>query len=85
MRERMPQRGVPSLCERNMGNLILLSRQDLQTRGIRYSRAQLWRKVKDGSFPQPVRLGENRVAWLSTEIDAWIEAISAARNSAEAA
>jgi predicted DNA-binding transcriptional regulator AlpA len=39
---------------------ILLSREDLKARGIRYSRAQLWRKVKDGSFPQPVRLGENR-------------------------
>lgn len=60
----------------------LLSRDDLKERGIRYSRAQLWRKVKDGSFPQPVRLGENRVAWLSTEIDSWIDAIAAARKSA---
>jgi prophage regulatory protein len=60
---------------------ILLSREDLKARGIRYSRAQLWRKVKDKTFPQPVRLGENRVAWLSTEIDAWIDAISAARNT----
>jgi prophage regulatory protein len=61
---------------------ILLSREDLKARGIRYSRAQLWRKVKDGSFPRPVRLGENRVAWLSTEIDAWIDAIAAARTEA---
>jgi prophage regulatory protein len=60
---------------------ILLSREDLKARGIRYSRAQLWRKVKDKTFPQPVRLGENKIAWLSTEIDAWIEAIAAARNS----
>ena len=59
---------------------ILLAREDLKARGIRYSRAQLWRKVKDGSFPRPVRWGENRVAWLSTEIDAWIDAIAAARN-----
>jgi prophage regulatory protein len=63
-----------------MPTLILLSREDLKARGIRYSRAQLWRKVKNGSFPRPVRLGENRVAWLSTEIDGWIDAISAARN-----
>jgi predicted DNA-binding transcriptional regulator AlpA len=54
--------------------------EDLYLRGIKYSRAQIYRKVKDGSFPQPVRLGENRIAWLSTEIDAWIEAIAAARN-----
>ena len=23
-------------------------------------------------FPQPIRLGPNRVAWLRSEIDAWI-------------
>jgi prophage regulatory protein len=63
---------------------ILLSREDLKARGISYSRAQIYRKVKDGSFPKPVKLGENKVAWLATEIDAWIEAISAARH-AEAA
>jgi prophage regulatory protein len=60
---------------------ILLSREDIKARGISYSRAQIYRKIKDGSFPPPVRLGENRIAWLSNEIDAWIEAIAAARNS----
>jgi prophage regulatory protein len=63
---------------------ILISREDLKARGISYSRAQLYRKVKDGSFPKPVRLGENKVAWLAAEIDAWIEEIAAARQ-AEAA
>jgi predicted DNA-binding transcriptional regulator AlpA len=43
--------------------------------------AQLWRKVKEKTFPAPVRLGENRIAWLSTEIDGWIDAIAAARKS----
>ena len=60
--------------------IILISREDLRTRGISYSRAQLYRKVKDKTFPAPVRLGENKIAWLSTEIDAWIEAIAAARD-----
>jgi prophage regulatory protein len=60
---------------------VLLSREDLKARGISYSRAQLYRKVKDKTFPAPVRLGENKVAWVSSEIDAWIEAIVAARNS----
>ena len=59
---------------------ILLSREDLCSRGIKYSRAQLYRKVKDKTFPPPVRLGENRIAWLASEIDAWIESIAAARN-----
>jgi prophage regulatory protein len=60
---------------------ILLSPDDLKARGIRYSRAQIWRKVKEKTFPPPVRLGENRIAWLSTEIDDWIAAITAARDS----
>jgi prophage regulatory protein len=59
---------------------VLLAREDLKARGISYSRAQLWRKVKDKTFPAPVRLGENKIAWQSTEIDAWIEAIAAARD-----
>lgn len=63
-----------------MSTPTLLSREDLKTRGISYSRAQLYRKVKAKTFPAPVRLGENKVAWLSTEIEAWIEAISAARH-----
>ena len=63
-----------------MSTPILISREDLRTRGISYSRAQLYRKVKDKTFPAPVRLGENKIAWLSTEIDAWIEAIAAARD-----
>ena len=32
----------------------------------------------DGSFPAPVRLGKNRVAWLENEIAKWIEAIAVA-------
>jgi prophage regulatory protein len=29
------------------------------------------RKVADGSFPRPVRLGERRVAWVENEIIEW--------------
>jgi prophage regulatory protein len=57
----------------------LLSREDLKAHGISYSRAQIYRKVKDGTFPAPVKLGANKVAWLSIEIDAWIKAIAEAR------
>ena len=62
-----------------MNTPILLSREDLKARGISYSRAQIYRKIKDGSFPTPVRLGEKRIAWLGHEIDDWIKALAAAR------
>ena len=32
----------------------------------------LWRRVKDGTFPKPVRISTNAVAWRSTDIDEWI-------------
>ena len=31
------------------------------------------RLVSDNKFPAPIRLGENRVAWIETEIDEWLE------------
>jgi prophage regulatory protein len=53
----------------------LLSFDDLRLFGIRYSRAHLYRLIKAGSFPQPVRLGEARVAFVRDEIVAWIEGL----------
>jgi len=37
-----------------------------------YSRATIYRKMSDGTFPAAVRLGARAVAWRSTDIDAWI-------------
>lgn len=51
----------------------LIALSELRERGIRYSKAQIWRKVKDGSFPKPVRLGANRVAFIQAEIQQWIK------------
>ena len=35
------------------------------------SRVQLWRRVRAGTFPAPIELGPNSVAWFKAEIDAW--------------
>ena len=34
-------------------------------------RLSLWRAIRDGSFPAPLRLGANRRAWRMAEIQAW--------------
>jgi prophage regulatory protein len=40
-----------------------------------YKRANIYRLIKEGKFPAPVRLaGGGAVAWRSAEIRAWIEA-----------
>ncbi len=36
------------------------------------SRASIWRMVKAATFPKPVTLGYNRIAWLESDVDAWI-------------
>jgi prophage regulatory protein len=42
-------------------------------------RTTLWRWVRDGHFPRPVRLGPNTVAWDSIQVDVWL----ASREGAE--
>lgn len=38
-------------------------------------RSTMYSYIKQGSFPRPISLGTaHSVAWLSSEIDAWIEA-----------
>ena len=31
----------------------------------------IYRKMKDGTFPQPVRIGRRRVAWRESDITVW--------------
>jgi prophage regulatory protein len=37
------------------------------------SRVTLWRRVRAGTFPAPVDVGGGRIAWVRSEVDAWIE------------
>jgi prophage regulatory protein len=34
-------------------------------------RNTLWRWVREGKFPPPVKLGENTTAWLLEDVEAW--------------
>jgi predicted DNA-binding transcriptional regulator AlpA len=36
-----------------------------------FSAPTLWRKIKQGSFPKPVKLGKNITAWRLEDIDDW--------------
>jgi prophage regulatory protein len=51
----------------------LLRLADVRDR-VPYSRSTIYQKINRGEFPKPVSLGERAVAWLESEIDAWIEA-----------
>lgn len=36
------------------------------------SHTTLWRIIKAGKFPRPIRLSPNRVGWIEDEIYQWI-------------
>lgn len=37
------------------------------------SRRTIYRRMRKGTFPQAVKLGENSVAWRVSELVAWME------------
>lgn len=60
----------------------LLSMDDVRTsKGVAYSRAHLFRLIRAGRFPKPVKLGEHRNAFVEAEIDAWLEQRIAERDA----
>lgn len=36
------------------------------------SRTEIYRKIANGKFPAPVKLGERASAWSAAEVDGWI-------------
>jgi len=51
--------------------ITLLSEPEVLRR-TSLSERTLWRYVANELFPPPVRIGTRRVAWIETEIEAWI-------------
>ncbi len=39
------------------------------------SKSELYRRIRDCKFPQPVSLGARAVGWRRADIDAWIGAL----------
>jgi prophage regulatory protein len=35
-------------------------------------RSEIWRRVRDGRFPRPVRLGERCTRWNLAEVEQWV-------------
>jgi len=39
------------------------------------SRSSIYAKMANGTFPKPVKLGENSVGWKESDIQGWIAAL----------
>ena len=60
----------------------VVSKKELRTVcGIPYSPQHIARLEAAGQFPKRIRLGQNRVVWLLKEIEAWLDARIADRDS----
>lgn len=44
---------------------------------VPFSSATLWRKVKAGTFPAPVKLSEHITAWRVESVRAWMNSLTA--------
>ncbi len=48
---------------------------------IGYKKSWIYKAVKDGQFPEPVKLGQRAIAFIEDEIDEWMLArIEKSRN-----
>ncbi len=36
-------------------------------------RSTLYLRIRQGTFPKPISLGERSVAWIETEINEWVD------------
>ncbi|MEQ9069891.1 MAG: AlpA family phage regulatory protein [Gimesia chilikensis] len=47
-------------------------------------RTSIWKKVRDGTFPKPVKIGERQLAFVEDEVDDWIAALISERDGGQA-
>jgi len=41
-----------------------------------FSRTEIYKRMKEGTFPQSIKLGKRSIAWSATTIDAWIQGLA---------
>jgi prophage regulatory protein len=64
----------------------LIDYEGLKAKGFKYSRAHIWRLIKAGQFPKPLkRHGASRNLWVDDEIDNFIQSLIAERDGEDAA
>ena len=50
----------------------LIRNREVRSR-VGFSNTTIYEKIKKGTFPKPIRIGDRMVAWDSEAIDSWIE------------
>ena len=50
-----------------------LRKRDLLAQYLPFSATTLWRKVKTGEFPEPIKLSPGVSAWRTSDIEDWFQ------------
>jgi prophage regulatory protein len=59
-----------------------IARIDAVVKMTGLSKSSVWRKVKAGEFPSPIKLGPQARGWPQNEILAWVQARISERDGA---
>ena len=60
------------MAEQTQTALSILRRRQVEKR-IGLTRSPLYARIKAGTFPKPIQLGNGRaVGWIEAEIEAWL-------------
>ncbi len=65
-------------------NDCLLRREEVEKR-VGLARSSLYREMRAGRFPLPVRVGPKAVRWVASEIEDWVAARPRATGEAQQA
>ena len=55
-----------------------------EKKGIVWSQPHIYRMIRAGKFPRPIKLGESTTAWIEAEIDSWLAGLAAERETTAA-
>jgi len=47
-----------------------------------FARSTLWRRVKDGTYPAPIKISERVTVWRYADVMAWVAAQGIAKGAA---
>lgn len=61
----------------NSSTKIFIRQKDLLKTFVPFSATTLWRKIKAGEFPAPIKLGPSITAWRGQEIEEWVQSHNA--------
>lgn len=56
----------------SIGPLLRLSSVEAK---VGLKKSEIYRRIKLGTFPQPIKLGARAVAWPADALDAWVKSL----------